>query len=480
MIRCTATAALLLVISPAIAAADVRLPAVIASGMVVQRDQPIVIWGDASPGEVVTVTFADHAATAHADAGGDWSLQLPAMAAGGPHALTVAAGNTLTLTDVLVGDVWLCAGQSNMQRSLSRSEAGQHAIATADRPNLRLLTVDRTTAATPTADVKLTQSWARCTPETVAGFSAVGYHFGAAIQDDLGVPIGLINSSWGGTRAEAWTSEPALRGQSALDSVFARTEKLRSADLESQRRHLPSHLFNSMIAPLTRMPIAGVIWYQGESNAPWPDEYAALLPTLITDWRTQWDRPALPFGIVQLTAYRREQAQPVEASTWAAVRDVQRRVSEDLPNVGLAIITDLGDAEDIHPANKRGVGQRLALWALAEVYGKPYVAGGPMLSDVSVTGDRVTLTFDQVGDGLVVRGGGELEGFAVAGADRRFVWADAAIDGSRVIVQAPAVGQPVAVRYGWADNPIGNLFNVHGLPASPFRTDDGPTSEATR
>jgi len=481
MARRIVTMGLLVALTCTFAAADVRLSSVLSSGMVVQRDRPIAVWGEASPGEAVAVTFADRRAMTQADDDGRWSVQLDALTAGGPHAMTVRGNNTLELTDVLVGDVWLCAGQSNMQRTLPLTELGDYAIARATHPRLRLLTLDRVVAERPADDAKVLAPWAACTPESVRSMSAVGYYFGVALQAELDVPIGLVNCSWGGTRAEAWTSEPALRANLDLASVFVRAEVIRaSPDLDKQRQHLPAHLYNSLIAPLTRLPIAGVIWYQGESNEPWPNEYLALLPALIADWRAQWNQPDLPFGIVQLTAYRPRQTQPAESSRWAMIRDVQRRVSDAVPRVGLAVITDIGNENDIHPANKRDVGSRLALWALAEVYGKPFVAGGPRLRDANVSDGEVVLTFDQIGDGLVARGGAPLRGFAIAGEDRRFIWAEARIDGGRVIVRADDVPRPVAVRYGWSDYPAGNLFNVNGLPASPFRTDDWPTIEDAR
>ncbi len=481
MKRWMASTILLVLLCGPMARADVQLPGILSSNMVLQRNQPIVIWGQADPQQTVTVEMAGQSATVVADQQGRWSLQLDAMEAGGPYVMTVEGNNRIELTNVLVGDVWLCAGQSNMQRSMTLSEAGRDEIAHADRPRIRLLTPDRVPADQPVADVQLVQAWTPCSPQSVSGFSAVAYYFGATLEDELDIPIGLINCSWGGTRAEAWTSEPALRAVPALKTVYDRAGKIQaSANLEPQRQHLPARIFNSLIAPLTRHPIAGVIWYQGESNEPWPNEYRTLLPTLIADWRAQWDRPNLPFGIVQLTAYRQPQSKPAEDSRWAMIRQVQLDVSRSVPHTGLAITTDIGDQNNIHPANKRDVGYRLALWALADVYGFPYLAGSPIFRDMSIAGDKVTLTFDQVGGGLVVRGGGELRGFAVAGADRKFVWARAVLDGNRITLSGEGVRKPVAVRYGWADNPRGNLFSVNGLPASPFRTDDWPTCEDAR
>jgi sialate O-acetylesterase len=471
----------LVVLPVSVAFADVRLPAILSDGMVVQRDEPIPIWGWAEPGEQVTVVVAGQTATCAADAHGRWAAELEALVAGGPYTVSIRGRNEVVLSDVLVGDVWLCAGQSNMQRGVNLTEAGRHTISRADRPRMRLVTLDRVTSDEPADDAKLLTSWAPCSPASVESFSAVGYHFGAALQDELDVPIGLINCSWGGTRAEAWTSEPALRADPALGTVFERADRLlASPDIDKQRQHLPAALFNSLIAPLVDFPIAGVVWYQGESNESWPNEYRTLLPTLIADWRAQWGKPELPFGIVQLTAYRPKQIGPVEESRWAAIREAQWHASQSDSFIGLIVTTDLGDENNIHPGNKRDVGYRLALWALSDVYGRSFFSTGPVLRDVNTKEDQVVLTFDDVGSGLVARGGGGLRGFAVAGADQQFVWARARIDGDTVIVQAESVPEPVAVRYGWADYPIGNLFNANGLPAAPFRSDNWSISEDVR
>ena len=473
-----ATIPLFVLMSVSLVSADVRMPSILSDGMVLQRGRPIPVWGWAEPNESVAVTMADQSASTVADGQGKWSLELGEVPAGGPYVMTIKGRNTLVLSDVLVGDVWLCAGQSNMQRGLNLTEVGSYAIAHADRPRLRLMTLDRVTADQPVDDARLLTPWTPCSSETARAFSAVGYHFGVAIQDELGIPVGLINCSWGGTRAEAWTSEAALRAAPALRSVLDRTDLIRaSEDLEKKRQHVAASLFNSLIAPLVRYPLAGVIWYQGESNEPWPNEYRTLLPTLIADWRSQWAQPDLPFGIVQLTAYRRKQTQPVEESRWAMIREAQWQASQDDPRVGIAVTTDIGDENDIHPANKRDVGYRLALWTLTDIYGLPFIAGGPTVRGVTISGDQVELSFNDVGSGLVARGKEGLRGFAVAGANRRFVWAEARIDGDRVIVQAEGVAEPLAVRYGWADYPIGNLYNANGLPAAPFRSDGWPMIE---
>ena len=471
-------ASLFVLLTCSLVSADVRMPTILSDGMVLQRGRPIPVWGWAEPNESVTVAMGGQSQSTVADGNGTWSLELSEMPAGGPYVMTIKGKNTLELSDVLVGDVWLCAGQSNMQRGLNLTEAGRRSIAHADHPRIRLLTLDRVVADEPVEDAKLLTTWTPCDSEAARNFSAVGYHFGVTLQGELDIPVGLINCSWGGTRAEAWTSEQALRGDPALESIFKRASKIRaSADLAKQRHHLPASIYNSMIAPLVRYPLAGVIWYQGESNEPWPNEYRALLPTLIADWRSQWGQVDLPFGIVQLAAYRRKQISPAEESKWAVIREVQWLTSEADDYTGMAVTIDIGDENNIHPANKRDVGYRLALWALTDVYAHAFIKSGPTLRSMEITNGQAVLTFDNTGGGLVARGSGELRGFAVAGADQRFVWAEASCDGDRVIVQSEDVPNVLAVRYGWSDNPIGNLFSVNGLPATPFRTDDWPVIE---
>ena len=612
--------------------------------MVLQRDVPVPVWGWTEPGKQVKVTLAGQSAAATADGTGRWLVKLGPLPAGGPHALEVTGPERAALSDVLVGDVWICSGQSNMQMSVASSDRAADEIAAANHPRLRLFTVPNRIALEPQSLVQ--GAWQLCTPQSVPGFSAVGYFFGRDLLEKLDVPIGLINSSWGGTLAEAWTSAEALStmedfrpavkqlqeqvdarkaGTSRFDEqmdrwwkqadpgsasgagwadpshdaadwktmdlpaawesagldgfdglVWFRKEvdlpaswagkeavlhlgpiddrdttwvngvrvgegdrwdaprdyRVRQGTLLSGRNvvavrvldtggegglrgqpgqlrlecaggqipavslagawkykaattldklppvpqridsnpNVVTVLYNGMIAPLVPFAIKGAIWYQGESNAGNPEQYRRLLPTLIRDWRSRFGVGDFPFLVVQLANFMAPQVEPVEAG-WAGLREAQLMTAQADPKVGLAVIIDIGAANDIHPKNKQDVGMRLALAALAIGDGKKIEYSGPIYSGMEVRGREAHLKFTHVGGGLLAKGGDKLKGFAIAGEDKKFQWADAAIQGETVVVSSPKVERPVAVRYGWANNPDCNLYNKEGLPASPFRTD---------
>ena len=643
------------------AQADVTLPAVLSENMVIQQKMPVRLWGKADPGEKVTVTMQWQIASTVAGSGGDWSVTLRPLRAGGPYAMRIAGKNTIDLNNVLVGEVWVCSGQSNMEWPVAASDNPQPVIAAANDPNLRLFTVEKRIAATPQADVR--GKWDPTTPQTVGSFSAVGYFFGRALRQSLGVPVGLIDSSWGGTRVEAWMSRPVLEANGAPASEFAAIDVQSPAykqALARYERHLAawkaagspagpftdpgvtaealawakpeaaandwgaatlpgtwelsgapglefldgavwfrkevdvpaawvgkdlaltlgaiddhdttffngtrvgatgaetptpyqaprrytvpgalvragrnviavrafdgmgaggftgpadqmrlapaapgaageplsltgawrykveagrvsnpgsppnaanpngaSVLYNGMIAPLVRFPIKGAIWYQGESNAGNPTAYRTLFPAMIRNWRDDWKVGAFPFFAVQLAPFMPRSAEPQESS-WAALREAQVYATKALRNVGVAVITDVGEEADIHPRKKQPVGERLALLARKTAYGHRIVASGPTYKNMKVNGNKAVLRFDNVGQGLEARGG-PLTGFAVAGADKKWVWASAEIVGDTIVVSSPEVAQPVAVRYGWANFPVVNLWNKDGLPAGPFRTDE--------
>ena len=492
------------------AAANVRLPAVFSDHMVLEQGIKIPVWGWADAGEKVTVTLCNQKEAATADSGGCWRAALKPLKPGGPHTMTVAGKNTITVSDVLVGEVWVCSGQSNMQMSVRSSADAETEIAAAKYPNIRLLTVARLTADEPQTDCKA--AWVACSPETVPNFSAVGYFFGRHLHKKLGVPVGLINASWGGTRAEAWTSGDTLKADAAYkvfterdaqaiagytkvkenwektkDEKLAKwqeaAKKAKDAGKRAPRkpcapgdpkasRHRPSVLYNGIIAPIVPYPIAGAIWYQGESNAGRAYQYRKLFPDMITDWRKHWGQGDFTFLFVQLPNWRARKDQP-EDSAWAELREAQT-MTLALPKTGQAVIIDIGDARNVHPKNKQDVGKRLALAARAIAYGENIVYSGPMYDSMKVEGGKIRLSFNHVGGGLVAKGGGKLTGFAIAGADKKFVWADATIDGNNIVVAGKDVAKPVAVRYAWADNPQCNLYNKEGLPASPFRTDQWP------
>ena len=641
--------------------AEVRLPAIIGDNMVLQQRTKVRIWGSASPNEKVAVTFQNKSANAVADAHGYWEVFIGPFKAGGPSELTIKGANVLTIKNVLVGEVWLCSGQSNMEWPLVNTINGAETVAQADYPEIRLFTVEKHTSATPLTDV--VGHWVVTTPEEAAHFSAVGYFFGRELYQHLKIPIGLIHSSWGGTPAEAWTSHEALVSSPELKPILDRYESSLNAlpqtketyaralaeweeknlyidsgnkgealgyanlatatdgwskmDLPKQfeaagllidgavwfrravelpeswagkelvlnlppiddydttyfngtkigaigretpnsytvpRRYVvpgslvhagantiavrvfdsageggfsggamtigppgtdesqvislrgpwdykvelalepkhpdwgtrpeavgvsnqnsPSVLYNAMIAPLVPFAIRGVIWYQGESNAGRAYQYRTLFPVMIRNWRSAWGRE-LPFYFVQLANWHAHKAEPDE-SDWAELREAQMMTLRE-PQTGMAVIIDIGDENNIHPRNKLDVGRRLAAWALAGTYGQKVIPSGPLFDSFSIQGDKVRIKF-KYADGLRTIDGGPVKGFAIAGDDRRFVWADARIEGNTVVVSSPQAPKPVAVRYGWADNPVVNLYNKAGLPASPFRTDDWPGVTAT-
>ncbi|TWT79876.1 Glycosyl hydrolases family 2, sugar binding domain [Planctomycetes bacterium CA13] len=612
--------------------------------MVLQRDAQTPIWGWVEPNQTVTVSIAEKTAKATADAEGHWSTKIEPLSAGGPHTLkVVASGNgessSQSISDVLVGDVWICSGQSNMEWPLAASNHAEAEIAKANIPELRLFTVPKRIAGQPVETTKST--WKVCTPSNVPRFSAVGYFFGRDLHQQLNVPIGLIHTSWGGTVAEAWTSEEGLRkmhdfdasleslkqsvalgnlsdkkhreaiqkwwqendpgsaanwqnantetdqwktaqlpaefeqyGVSRFDGVvwfqkavelpksingetasislgsiddqdttwingqwvgendqwnvdrnykipagilkegrnvitirvldtggeggfFGQPEamslaidgnervslagdwKIHQGPAVSQMKPIPQRLhqnpnvvtvlYNGMIAPLVPYAIKGAIWYQGESNAGRAAQYRELLPTMIGDWRNRFEVGKFPFLIVQLANFMAVQQQPVEPG-WADLREAQSMTAKNDDKVGLAVAIDIGEANDIHPRNKQDVGHRLMLAALGIGYDQKIVYSGPEFDSVEYRDGQALVKFKHVGAGLVAKGD-KLKGFAIAGDDKTFVWADAAVSGDTVIVSSPGVTKPTAVRYNWANNPIGNFYNAEGLPAIPFRTD---------
>lgn len=613
-----------------------------------------MIWGKAAPGGKVIVSMGEVHDAAVAGADSQWTVELPAFSAGGPYVMTVAGEDTTTFGDVLVGDVWICSGQSNMEWRVQNTNDAADEIAAADWEDIRLFDVEHTVASTPRWDVRA-ERWHTVTPETVGRFSAVAYYFGRHIHRELGVPVGLISTNWGGTRAEAWTSRKGLASfthfaetakdlaaldnpaaymsgkQAVYNSLLAQWEEellrkdtgiregrpvyaepafddtdwqqmslpqaweraglpgydgvvwfrstfdvpgwltgeqmlLHLGEIDEQDqtwingvkigetdRHniprvyqvssdilqagrnvltirvldtgggggftasasdmrieaagpsrampiplagewkyraavplgdlsqrpsmpriqdLPSVLFNGMIAPLTPLRVKGAIWYQGESNAGRAFEYRRLFPAMIRDWRSHWNQAELPFFFVQLANYRAPQTDPGEQSAWAELREAQMMALQ-LEQTGMAVTIDIGEADDIHPRNKQDVGARLAQSALAVAYDNDAVASGPLFRAMEVEGMEARLSFDYV-DGGLVAGGDSLTGFVMAGPDSQFVWAKARIEGDQVVVTGEGISDPVAVRYGWADNPDVNLYNRAGLPASPFRTDGWP------
>ncbi len=445
-------------------AAEVRLAGIFTDNMVLQCDMPIYIWGTGENGDEVAVAFGDQEeATTVND--GRWKVSLGAMSANAdPQKLVVSSGDDeIELTNVLIGEVWIASGQSNMVWPIQRSADPEATAAAADVPQLRLFTVQRKPTPEPQGDLTGI-GWHVTTPETVPEFSAVAYHFGRHLHEQLGVPVGLVSTNVGGTPAEAWTSREALADEPSLKPLL---------DIEASRpTHNASVLYNAMIHPLVPMAFRGAIWYQGESNAGRAYQYRTLLRTMVQDWRSQWGRD-FPFLIVQLAPFRDIQPEPGD-SQWAELRESQLLVAQTTPPSALAVITDIGDEKDIHPKQKAPVGTRLALAARALAYGEDIEHSGPVYREMEIDGSRAILHFDHLGGGLTTKGSDGPQGFTICGADQKFVHADAKIEGDTLVVSSDQVAEPVAVRFGWADYPVVDLWNEAGLPASPFRTDDFP------
>jgi sialate O-acetylesterase len=482
--------------------AEVRLPQLISEHAVLQREAPIHLWGWSQAKEKVRVEFHSQKRSAVANEHGEWELWLSPESAGGPFTLRVAgeSGAPIIYNDILVGDVWFASGQSNMEMPLkgfnpgTLVKNGAAELAAANLPQVRLLSVAKKTSNFPVDDVS--GNWSLCTPETAADFSAVAYFFGRDIQQKEHVPIGLIDSTWGGTPIEAWTSMDALTADPVLMPVFATwshladeqtgvaamvaEEKLEDAAAERDHQPKPQHpwhlfseswgpaqLYNGMIAPATRYGIKGVIWYQGESNAP-PSRaplYNRLFSTMISDWRFDWKRGDFPFLFVQISSYGST------IDSWGVLRDQQRRTLS-VANTAMAVTIDVGDPDNVHPADKETVGARLALAAEAMVYlrGHGTEYSGPLYRQMTREGSSVRLYFDHAGSELHARGG-KLLGFELAGKDHNFVPASAVIEGQTVVVSSPQVTDPVSVRYGWQNMTDGNLYNTANLPASTFTSE---------
>lgn len=490
---------LLLALLPCAAlSAQVTLPRILSDHMVIQRDLPVHVWGMASPGEQVSVTFRDETRAVTANRLGRWSVYLKPGAAGGPYAMTVhgtgtaapgesASPNMIELKDVLVGDVWVASGQSNMEFEMRKAATAAADLPHADNPRIRLLIVKKRTSDFAQDDTD-TDGWAVSTPDTAKEFSAVAWYFAREIEQREHVPVGVVDSTWGGTIAESWVRLTALGEDAALNPLFASRGKMqdREADVElgeqRQREEAaaqgkpapqsvwhpplaswgPGELYNAMIAPLTPFAIRGVIWYQGESNSALERVhlYDRIMRTLIEDWRRQWNVGDFPFLYVQISNYK---STPKE--DWASLREEQVKTL-GLHNTAMAVTIDIGNPDNVHPTDKVDVGERLARAARALSYGETVEYNGPMFRQATPEGNAIRAWFDHA-RGLQAKGG-EPTGFEVAGADGVFSPAAAVIDGETVLVSSPAVASPTSLRYGWANSPQCNLFNGEGLPASPF------------
>lgn len=533
--------------------AAVKLHPLFTDGAVLQRDQPVPVWGTASPGEKVEVSFAGQTAQATADAAGKWSVTLTPLAASSePSVLTVRGENTVSVPNVVVGDVWLASGQSNMASPMSSGSAA-NALPEANDPLLRFFTVAKDTAAEPKPEPS--GKWDASTPDTAKNFSAVAYFFARDIRKSQNVPVGIIHGSWGGTPIKTWMPLAAIQGpppaagllnewnnalakheaakndpqalqtyyadrkawETDVDAPYREARKAWDAQAAaaraagqpvppapqparpkpespdpmampapatSDRPSTPTVCYNAMIASLIPYGLKGALWYQGEADASRGLEYRDLLPRLITGWRTAWNQGEFPFLIVQLPGNGKD-SEPVASQGIAWLREAQDMALK-LPNTGMAVTADIGDVAEVHPDNKVFTGSRLALVAREVIYKEPVVGVGPRYRDHTADGKAIRLNFDHVGGGLVIgeapwvaKGAtplptDKLVGFYIAGNDKKWVEADAVIDGNSVVVSAPSVAEPVAVRYSWANTPRANLYNKDGLPAAPFRTDDWP------
>ena len=498
------------------ARAEVSLPHVFGSHMVLQRDKPIVIWGWAKPGETVTVTLGSASQTAQANEHGEWKVTLPAMHAGGPFTLTFSGSSTVSYDDVMIGEVWLCSGQSNMEFGMGMVNNSAQEIASANHPNIRLLLVQHDWLSQPTNDI--IGQWKTCTPQSVTeggwnGFSAVAYFFGRELHEKLDVPVGLIESDWGGTRIESWTPPegfaevPALQDESkkvelgdphspahqqllgqTLDQYDAWVKSARDAmAAETVVPPVPNYpnelqgpqdlqqetaLYNGMIHPLVPFAMRGAIWYQGEANESERMKYYERMKGLIGGWRKIWDEGEFPFYFVQIAPYNYHDNPQNLARLWEA----QTAAADKIPNAGMAVVNDVGNLDDIHPKDKQDVGHRLALMALARTYDqRGLVDSGPTFKSMKIEGNAIRLKFGNAGSGLASRDGQPLDDFEIIDADNGgFVKADARIDGDSLVLTAPDVEHPVAVRFAWSGLDEPNLMNKEGLPAGAFRAGTMP------
>ena len=483
--------------------ADVKLPAVFSSNMVLQREIQVPVWGWADPGEEVTVNFSGQSNTVKADADGKWMVKLSAMPAGGPFEMTVRGNNTVTFTNVMVGEVWICSGQSNMEFHLSGSTGSREEIKKATNTDIRLFTIPKTISGKPKDDVDA--SWLVCHPNFADNFSAVAYYFGKTINSQIDVPIGLIQSAYGGSKIEPWMTIEAFKQVPSLSSAVEHVEgsdQVHSGHVEETLKELeiylpmakkafeageqvpapvkwpvhplaidkqqPTSLYNGMINPIIPFAIRGVLWYQGEANCGQNDGmlYYDKFKAMLASWRSRWGQGDFPFYFVQLApcVYGDSEELPL---LWEA-----QTACLQIPNTGMAVTVDIGNPYDIHPKNKQDVGKRLALWALAKDYGmEDLVYSGPSYKSMEINGKKAYISFEHVGKGLRSRDGEALSWFSIAGEDKEFYPAKAKIKCEKVVVSSKQVDNPVAVRFGWDQIAEPNLSNKESLPALPFRTD---------
>ncbi len=496
--------------------ANVKLASPFGDHMVIQQNKMVPVWGTAAPGEKVTILFSDQRKSAITGSDGSWRINLNKLKAGGPFTMTVTGSDSIVLRDVYAGEVWICSGQSNMDFTVARENRywcgvfnEKQEVSDANYPLIRVFDTEFSPNAVPQKEVA--GKWEVVSPGTVGHISAVAYFFARDLQKKLKVPVGLITTAYGASTAEAWISEPALKSNpkfttlltnfqdklnkylpdTASQSKYAKASKKWVADAAKAKaegkdelrgpknpnpvvdQHNPYVLWNGMVAPLATYAMCGVLWYQGESNSPTAAIYKDLMETLILDWRKQWNQGAFPFIYVQLANIGKEiETVPAAGGSEAIKREAQL-FNLSIPKTAMVVAIDNADPLDmknVHPKNKQEIGKRLALAAMATAYGEKITYSGPVYNKMVVKGNTIQLLFRHTDKGLIFKGN-QNRGFAIAGADKKFLWAEAKIVGKSVLVSSPDIAKPVAVRYGWGSNPPTSLYNQAGLPASPFRTD---------
>jgi len=506
---------LLAALLPLAAHAELKLPAIIGDNMVLQQKQTNPIWGWDTPGTQVTVKFAGQSKSAQADAKGRWTVKLdPVSANDKPAVLSISGTTSKQVKNVLVGEVWLCSGQSNMGFTTNQARDADVELLACNIPQIRLVKVPNLGVQEPQDDFK--GEWKECTPTSAATFSAVGFFYGRLLHEMLGVPVGLIDNSWGGSSCEAWVRRDLLEKDARFKNLIAqwknteasftpevlakeqaahkvKLEAWNKAAAEARKakkfftepaprapqnpltgQHRPGNLYSGCLHPVIGYGIKGAIWYQGESNASRAFEHGYLFPLMIQHWRDEWKSGDFPFYWVQLADFRAEQAQPGE-SDWAELRESQTKTQNSIKNGGQAVIIDLGEGKDIHPKNKRDVAERLARWALAKDYGFKLPYRSPEFKAAAFAGNKATVTLDTFGSSIQAFDVAEARGFAVCGEDKKWAWAEGKIVGpDKVEVSSKTVANPIAVRYAWSDNPVCNLYSKEWLPVTPFRSDTFP------
>ncbi len=484
------------------------LPSIFSDNIVLQREAPIPIWGTASPGQRVWVIFNTQKKFATADNKGNWMLRLSPVKAGGPYNITIIARDTIIIKNVLIGDVWVASGQSNMEMPIAPNkyftgiQNYEEEVSSANDSLLRIFSVEKNSVVEK-PQTQMKGQWLETNPANAGKFSAVSYFFGKNIRKELRIPIGIIHTSWGASPAQAWTSAKVLSTDPDFQKLVDDWKKLDdeylakvvaykkdSADCAKKIQNgdtsllksfskaptypillqkRPATLYNGMLFPLIPYAIKGVVWYQGEGNESDPKLYDKLFPAMITSWRNDWGQGNFPFLFVQLAGFKKLQTEPSEGG-WARLREAQTKALK-LPNTGMITAVDIGEEKDVHPKNKQDVGYRLAQCALAKVYNKNTIYSGPVFNKMRIKKNKIYLSFRHTNGGLIIQNSHTLKGFGICGSDKKFVWANAVIKGNKVILSNPEINNPIAVRYDWANNPIGNLYNKAGLPAMPFRTD---------